>query len=142
MQVVTQIGFSNSMKESQKISAFINNVKVNWAKGPSGEYNGKFTTALSKRQSMAWFLAQNECQVDDVIRLEIFVFIRGMGYDEDRSRTVEWVVKEVPPIEYEIRKVGDSHFPLLYGPVEMIQSKCMIDDRRNEAASLIGNSDD
>lgn len=143
MTLVTQIGFQNSQKESQSVSAFLNNEKIGWVKNRAGEYNGNFVTATSKRASTIWFLAKSEVSSGDVVRLEISVFIRGMGYDEDRSRVVEWIIDEnIDPSEYSMRKVGDPHFPLLYGKVSLIQSRSKIDDRRDSAASLIENSVD
>lgn len=148
MQVVVMIGFSNSAKEKQNVNAFLNGTKVAWVKRGS-EYNGTFATPLAKRMQLIWFLANLDCSHGDVIRLESEVFIRGMGFDEERSRTVEFVVDEaVPPTQFDIRKIGDPKFPLLSGPVTLLNQRSKLDVRVDAAEGLIresqeqGNLDD
>lgn len=145
---VVLIGFSKSQKESQKVDAYLNGDKVNWKRSGS-EWNGTFTTPTSKRLSMIWFLAKLECDSGSVIKLETSVFIRGMGPDEERSRTIEFLVDEsVVPTDFDIKKVGDPKFSLLSGPVVLINSRSKLDDRHDAAEHLMreaqnqGNLDD
>ena len=140
-QVILQIGFGNFAKETQRISALHNGEKVTWVRGVEG-YNGNFTTPTSRRTQVIWFLAKVECNDGDVIALKTEVFLRGQGFDESRSRVIEWLVDSniSPPTEFHIRKVGDSHFPLAYGPLNQILDRARIDDRRDEAHQLYDNS--
>ncbi len=122
------------------MSAFLDNQKVTWTRSGSS-YNGEFTTPTSKRMSMIWFLARLECSSGSVLRIESEIFIRGMGFDEERSRVVEFQVDEdVEPVDFEIRKVGDPKFPLATGPLVLLNSRCKLDDRRDAVERLIQES--
>lgn len=138
--IVVQIGMSTGYKERQSVKAYLNDQEVRWVRSGS-DYNGHFVTPPSSRQSKTWFLAKLECSSGDVVRIKSEVFIRGMGFDEDRSQTSEWLVNDdAQPENFEIRKVGAPGFPLLSGKVSLIQSRAMIEDRIDQGENLIRES--
>jgi hypothetical protein len=130
------------MRETQKVEVFLNEKRISWVRDSlGGFYNGHFITPVADRQKVIWFLARLECQHSDIIRMKTSVFIRGMGPDEERSRFIEWLVDESAEVEeFSIRKVGDSHFPLLSGRVTLIQSQAVIEQRREQGAALLEES--
>ena len=139
--VILQIGFGNYYKETQKVNAWVNDKQVTWTKGADGLYNGDFITQTSKRNNTILFLARCECVAGDVIKLKTEIFIRGMGFDEERSRIIEWLVDEnIEPVDFSIKRVGDAHFPLVSGKVSLIHSRSRIEDRRERGEFLIQES--
>ena len=135
--VVLQVGFSKSQKETQRVEGFHIGNKVVWTK-QDGEWQGKFVTPTAKRLQLIWYLARLECSTGDIIRLETSVFLRGAGFDEDRTRIMEFLVDEsVEPTTFEIKKVGDPNFPLVSGRVTLVTSRSKLDDRREDGEHLI-----
>jgi len=141
MLIVVQFGFSKGFKESQYVEAHLNGDKLTWNKNLNGEYDGHFVTQISQKSSKIWFLARCECSHGDILKLETSVFINGAGYDEDRSRVMEFRVDEnVEPTEFDIHKVGDREFPLVSGKVQLIQSRSKLQDRQETGENLIQES--
>jgi hypothetical protein len=138
VKLAVQIGFRNNQREFQKVQAFLNNAKVNWEKRFDGSYNGEFLTPVSKRGTETWFLAQIECDEGDSIRMEIDVFLKGRGPDEDRTRIVEFQVSDLfESTNYEVDKVGTRDFPLFTGKAQIRLERRKIEDRRDRAESII-----
>lgn len=138
--VVAQIGFSKSQKETQRVVAYLNGQNVTWTRS-DGTWNGEFVSPTANRQQLIWFLAKLDCKSGDVIRLETSVFLRGRGPDEDRTRTVEFLVDEdAIPTEYAIRKVGDSAFPLLAGRFTLLSTRSKLEDRKDAGERLVAET--
>jgi len=140
--IVVQIGYAQSYKETQRVNAFLNNEKLSWLK-VDNEYDGKFVTPLSKRQNLIWFLKRCICSPGDILRLETSVFIKGAGLDEERTRTVEFMVQDDAPLfDFEINKVGDRNFPLLSGKLILLQSRTVFENRIEAGECLIREAHD
>ena len=141
VKVACQIGFRTNQREFQKVEAFLNNARVQWVRNYDGQYNGEFLTQASKRTQETWFLASLDCEEGDTIRMEINVFMKGRGPDEDRTRTVEFVVSDLfEPFTYSVDKVASRDFPLLTGKVQTRFERRKIEDRRDRAESIIQES--
>jgi hypothetical protein len=138
VKLAIQIGFRNNQREFQKVQAFLNNVKVNWEKGYDGQYNGEFLTPVSKRATETWFLAQVDCEEGDLVRMEIDVFLKGRGPDEEKTRIVEFQASDLFELtNYDVEKVGTREFPLFTGKAQIRLERRKIEDRRDRAESII-----
>lgn len=122
-QIATQVGFSKKAAETQHIDIFVvqddTEEKIGWNKG----YEGVFLTPPKDRQNRVLFVTTREYEAGTVIKVETRVFLRGRGFDEDRSKRALLVVGGENIREYNIPKVGYSGYPLVKGKFR-IKSEC------------------
>lgn len=129
-RVVFQIGYCNSGKKNQSISAFINDCKVAW-----GDDSGFYLTTHKDRilKNMVWYMYEADLGVEDVLTLKVETFLKGIGKDHELTFDILYYPDDTAPIKsVEMSNVGMRGYPLVKGRLLEISSVSADDERKRE----------
>lgn len=134
IRVVVQIGWHKTLREGQKLSAWINGDPIGWE-----EYPGKWLTPTSKRSHMMWHLCDLDLELGDEIRILCQTGLCGKGSDETRTFEMRWAVASETDevIEYELPGVGCRGYPVIKGRVTELLNITQEDQRHMDAEEFL-----
>lgn len=139
MKIVIQIGFRKAVgrkREGQLVNASVNEVSCSWNDGVN---EGKWLTSPAKGAlGSSWYLWSNDVGEGSIIQIDVKTSLAGLGADERRTFTTQYVVSEEFPVkEVYVPGVGEKKFPLIKGRIRELGSVSAEDERAMEAAKLL-----